>query len=132
MQQAGHGTQPFLTVSVCLSHPPNFSLYFSILFLHNSENNSIALNRPHNMSRTLNITVEKVLKLSIYGHKPFCLVSRRISQLAENIVETLKEWINRCAAYSLPLDENTYVNDTAQLVVFIRGVTDTSEINEIF
>jgi len=59
-------------------------------------------------------------------------VSRRINQLAENIEETLKERIRRCSAYSLALDESTDVSDTAQLVVFVRGVTDNFEITEEF
>ena len=57
-------------------------------------------------------------------------VSRRIDQLAENIQETLKERINKCTAYSLALDESTDISDTAQLAVFVRGVTDTFEITE--
>ena len=59
-------------------------------------------------------------------------VSRRIDQLAENIQETLKERINNCATYSLALDECTDISDTAQLAVFVRGVTDTFEITEEF
>ena len=52
-------------------------------------------------------------------------VSRGIDQLAGNILETLKEWINICATYILSLDESTYINDTAQLIVFVCGVTLT-------
>ena len=59
-------------------------------------------------------------------------VSHRIDQLAENIQETLKERINNCATYSLALDECTDISDTAQLAVFVRGVTDTFEITEEF
>ena len=59
-------------------------------------------------------------------------MSHRINQLAENIVDTLKERINRCVLYSLTLDESTDISDTAQLVVFVRGVTDTFEITDIF
>ena len=36
------------------------------------------------------------------------------------------------AAYSLILVESTDVSDTAQLVVFLRGVTDAFEITEEF
>ena len=59
-------------------------------------------------------------------------VSRRITQLSDNIEETLKERINNCAAYSLALDESTDISDTAQLVVFVRGVTDNFDIIETF
>ena len=59
-------------------------------------------------------------------------MSRRIDQLAENIPETLKERINKCASYSLALDEATDISDTAQLDVFVRGVTDTFEVTEEF
>ncbi|CAI9729660.1 Hypothetical predicted protein [Octopus vulgaris] len=55
-----------------------------------------------------------------------------INQLAENIEETLNERINRCAAYSLALDESTDVSDIVQLVLFVGGVTDNFEITEEF
>uniref|UniRef100_A0A0L8G6W5 SPIN-DOC-like zinc-finger domain-containing protein n=1 Tax=Octopus bimaculoides TaxID=37653 RepID=A0A0L8G6W5_OCTBM len=59
-------------------------------------------------------------------------VSNRINQFAENIEETSKESIIRGAAYSLALDESKGVSDTAQLVVFVRGVIDNFEITEEF
>ena len=59
-------------------------------------------------------------------------VARRVDQLAENIKGTLKDRINKCATYSLALDESTDVGGTAQLFVFVRGVVDTFEIMEEF
>ncbi|XP_067939789.1 general transcription factor II-I repeat domain-containing protein 2A-like [Watersipora subatra] len=52
--------------------------------------------------------------------------------LSDNIDETLKERIQRCTSYSLAIDKSTDVNDTAKLVVFIRGITDNFEIIEEF
>ena len=50
-------------------------------------------------------------------------VSRRTDDLSDNNKETLKERLQSCAALSLALDENTDINDTAKLVIFIRAVT---------
>uniref|UniRef100_H2Z350 SPIN-DOC-like zinc-finger domain-containing protein n=1 Tax=Ciona savignyi TaxID=51511 RepID=H2Z350_CIOSA len=59
-------------------------------------------------------------------------VARRIDDLSENIEASLKDRISKCSAFSIALDESTDVSDTAQLVVFIRGVTDNFEVNEEF
>ncbi|XP_076373036.1 general transcription factor II-I repeat domain-containing protein 2B-like [Tachypleus tridentatus] len=50
-------------------------------------------------------------------------VSRGTKDLSEDIKETLKERLNSCEAFSLALDESTDINDTSQLVIFIRAVT---------
>lgn len=55
-----------------------------------------------------------------------------IIDLSYNIEETLNDKIIRYAAFGLALDENTDVNDTVQLIVFIRGVMNSFEIVEEF
>lgn len=59
-------------------------------------------------------------------------VARRIDDLSENIEVSLKQRISKCSAFSIALDESTDLSDTAQLVVFIRGVTDDFEVIEEF
>ena len=59
-------------------------------------------------------------------------VARRIDDLSENIEVSLKDRISKCFAFSIALDESTDLSDTAQLVVFIRGVTDNFEVTEEF
>ena len=57
-------------------------------------------------------------------------VSRRINDLSDNIKETLKDRLKSCEAFNLTLDESTDINDTAQLVIFIRAVTADFDIIE--
>ena len=59
-------------------------------------------------------------------------VACRIDDLSENIKVSLKDRISKCSALSIALDENTDSSNTAQLVVFIRGVTDNFEVIEEF
>ena len=59
-------------------------------------------------------------------------VARRIDDLSKNIKVSLKDRISKCSALSIALDESTDLSDTAQLVVFIRGVIDNFEVIEEF
>ena len=59
-------------------------------------------------------------------------VARRIDDLSENIEVSLKDRICKCSAFSIAWDESTDLSDTAQLVVFIRGVTDNFKVTEEF
>ncbi|XP_066945264.1 general transcription factor II-I repeat domain-containing protein 2A-like [Macrobrachium rosenbergii] len=49
-------------------------------------------------------------------------IGRRIDDLGDNIEGTLKDKLSACVLYSLALDESTDQSDTAQLVIFIRGI----------
>ena len=59
-------------------------------------------------------------------------VARRVDDLSENIEVSLKDRISKCSAFSIVLDESTDLSDTAQLVVFMRGVTDNFQVTEEF
>ncbi|XP_014774790.1 general transcription factor II-I repeat domain-containing protein 2-like [Octopus bimaculoides] len=50
------------------------------------------------------------------------IASRRIDDLAGSIVGTLQTQLSKCVHDSLALHESTDQSDTAQLVVFIRGI----------
>ena len=57
-------------------------------------------------------------------------IARRVEDLSKNIELSLKEKLNKCEAYSLALDESTDRGDTAQLAIFIRGITSNFEVIE--
>ncbi|KAI6653946.1 General transcription factor II-I repeat domain-containing protein 2A-like [Oopsacas minuta] len=51
-------------------------------------------------------------------------VARRVDDLSSNIEISLIERLNAYKFYNLALDESTDVSDTAQLAIFVRGVTE--------
>ena len=55
-------------------------------------------------------------------------IGRRIDDLGDNIEGTLKDKLSACVLYSLALDESTDQSDTAQLVIFIRGIDENFNI----
>ena len=50
-------------------------------------------------------------------------VSDRIQEMAGDIEQTLKQYAARFEAFYLALDESTDLTNTAQLAIFVRGVT---------
>ncbi|KAG0719802.1 General transcription factor II-I repeat domain-containing protein 2 [Chionoecetes opilio] len=52
--------------------------------------------------------------------------------MASNVLSTLRERCQGVRYFSLALDESTDVKDTAQLVIFFRGVTDNLDVVEEF
>ena len=50
-------------------------------------------------------------------------VRRRIENMSDNVHDSLKTRTSTLVAFSLNLDQSTDTKDTAQLAVFIRGVT---------
>uniref|UniRef100_UPI00358E1D8A general transcription factor II-I repeat domain-containing protein 2-like n=1 Tax=Myxine glutinosa TaxID=7769 RepID=UPI00358E1D8A len=59
-------------------------------------------------------------------------VRRRIEDMSENVHDSLKTRSSNFVAFSLALDESTDTKDTAQLSVFIRGVTADFQVCEEF
>lgn len=57
-------------------------------------------------------------------------VSDRVTDLANNIRDTLVHMAKDFKAFSIALDESTDASDTAQCAVFIRGVDCKLNITE--
>lgn len=55
---------------------------------------------------------------------------RRTEELGNNLMQQFKEKINSFNYFSLAIDESTNVCDTAQLLIFIRGIDDNFNIYE--
>ncbi|KAJ8018177.1 General transcription factor II-I repeat domain-containing protein 2 [Holothuria leucospilota] len=57
-------------------------------------------------------------------------VARRIDEMSDDIVNSLKEDGSKFNFFSIAVDESTDVTDTAQLAIFIRGVNSDFVITE--
>lgn len=57
-------------------------------------------------------------------------VAKCISDLLGKTYDQLREKAKGFCAYSAVLDESTYVNDTAQLAMYVHGVDDNFEAME--
>ena len=57
-------------------------------------------------------------------------IGRRINDLGEDIEGKLKDYLSTCDHYSLALYESTDQGDTAQLVIFIRGIDENLNVPE--
>lgn len=57
-------------------------------------------------------------------------VVRRVEKISENLMHQLQDASKDFLWYSLALDESTDVQDTAQLLVFIRGINTRFELTE--
>lgn len=59
-------------------------------------------------------------------------VAERISELATDLDNQLKEKVKQFVAVSVAIDESTDITDVAQLAIFIRGVNASLDITEEF
>ena len=59
-------------------------------------------------------------------------VTRRVELIDEDIASELQKQKESFKLYSLALDESNNIKDTAQLLIFIRGINDSFEITEEF
>lgn len=57
-------------------------------------------------------------------------ITRRVEDIAENLAMSLKKTAGDFVFFSVALDESTDITDTAQLAVFIRGVSANFEVTE--
>jgi actin-like ATPase involved in cell morphogenesis len=60
------------------------------------------------------------------------IVSRRFSEMVDNISDTLHCVMNDCEFYSLVLDESTDITDVCQLITFDRKIDKSFEIKVKF
>ncbi|KAJ4930070.1 hypothetical protein JOQ06_019084 [Pogonophryne albipinna] len=57
-------------------------------------------------------------------------VARRASDISENIAHTLKDKLSSAEFVSLAMDESLDINDTPQLLIFIRAINSKFDITE--
>lgn len=57
-------------------------------------------------------------------------VSRRVQDLSTDVDRQLKDAVNKFEWFSLALDESTDVTDSAQVLMFVRGVNKDFEVTE--
>ena len=59
-------------------------------------------------------------------------VTRRIEDMASDIKQTFGDYCQTFQYFSIALDESTDEKDTAQLAIFVRGVTSNIDVHEEF
>ncbi|XP_049748425.1 general transcription factor II-I repeat domain-containing protein 2B-like isoform X1 [Elephas maximus indicus] len=57
-------------------------------------------------------------------------VAQRVKDMAENLQDKLREKVKSFVAFSIAVDESTYINNTSQLIIFIRGVDENFYVTE--
>ncbi len=57
-------------------------------------------------------------------------ITRRIEEMGDNVYAQLQEKVKEFELFALALDESNDVQDTAQLLIFLRGVSSNFEVSE--
>ncbi len=57
-------------------------------------------------------------------------ITRRIEEMGDNVYAQLQEKVKEFEFFALALDESNDVQDTAQLLIFLRGVSSNFEVSE--
>ena len=57
-------------------------------------------------------------------------MARRIKAIGEDLTSQLKGLVPSFQLFSLALDKSTDIDDTAQLLIFVRGISENFEITE--
>ena len=57
-------------------------------------------------------------------------ITRRIQDLSQDTENVLEMKTSQCEFYNFALDESTNISDSAQLSIFIRGVTNNFKVIE--
>ena len=57
-------------------------------------------------------------------------MAHRIDVLSSHLEDALAERKRKFSHYSLAIDESVDISDTAQLVIFVRGVTADFEVDD--
>ena len=58
-------------------------------------------------------------------------VTRCIEELSQDVSRQLEDLVHSCTFFSLALDESTDICDVAQLNIFIRGIDDNFNFEEL-
>ncbi|XP_059848386.1 general transcription factor II-I repeat domain-containing protein 2-like [Hypanus sabinus] len=125
------------TVSMPMNLRPNESKQVLVLTSvpldgrHIGPSNNHAAQRKHVRDESTGPTTT-VFVVNLSAKASDTTTTRRVELIDEDITSDLNKKAESFTLYSLALDESNDVKDTAQLLIFIRGINNTFEITEEF